>query len=126
MCDRVLREGLDRSWIWGVYVAILLAGIVAVISLFALGQRWLLHPVSPLPLASHAPYHIVIDDRARSVNLRGTLARGITKAFANVLAPVGGVTMVVLDSDSGRIYEARGLAKVVLEHGLDTHVSGQC
>ncbi|MFT5392343.1 MAG: hypothetical protein ACI8PT_002540 [Gammaproteobacteria bacterium] len=125
-CDRVLREGLDRSWVWGAYVAMLLAGIVTVISLFALGQRWLVHPVPSMPLASHAPYHIGIDERARMVTLRGTLAPGITQAFATVLAQAGGVRMLVLDSDGGRIYEARGLAKVVLKHGLDTHVSGQC
>jgi parallel beta-helix repeat protein len=58
--------------------------------------------------------------------LNGELPFGTAKDVANVLHKNPGVKKLILDSNGGRIYEGRQLAKLVMDHGLDTCTMNQC
>ena len=36
------------------------------------------------------------------------------------------IEAIVLNSDGGRVFEARGVGRQIMENGLDTHVSDHC
>ena len=117
--------------LWGGIVALIVA--VAVM----LSQWW------GLVLAANAPpeeelysakmdrlraalYTMSIDEARQAVSFKGELTHGVTKRLAAYLADNTHLTALHLDSPGGNIFEARGLAKLVISAGLDTHVETNC
>ncbi|MGJ8570149.1 MAG: hypothetical protein ACSHXI_05520 [Hoeflea sp.] len=56
----------------------------------------------------------------------GTLELGITKRLARVLTNDARIREVILSSEGGNIYEARGLARLFRDKGLSTSVVDEC
>lgn len=56
----------------------------------------------------------------------GTLELGVTKRLAALLAEDPGIREIVLSSQGGNIYEARGLARLFRDKGLATLVADEC
>jgi hypothetical protein len=56
----------------------------------------------------------------------GSIELGISKQFATQLKQNPNLQTIVLTSPGGSIYEARGLSKLIREHGLNTLVESQC
>jgi len=131
-CDRYLVER-------GSYVSVLLAQFAMVLSLLAtliyvLGafQSLFANPAAMIinqrqpspPLLS--PYTLTLNDEATRIVLKGSFRIGITKEMASLLEQNPGVQGIVLGSDGGRITEGRGVARLIMEHGLDTYVFDVC
>ncbi|SMR82545.1 hypothetical protein SAMN04488030_2898 [Aliiroseovarius halocynthiae] len=57
---------------------------------------------------------------------QGQIVLGVTKAMRRELAQAPLPTSITLDSKGGNVFEARGLAKLITSHGLDTHVDATC
>ncbi|MEZ5932575.1 MAG: hypothetical protein R3F54_11560 [Alphaproteobacteria bacterium] len=64
------------------------------------------------------------DDHA--ILIDGPFDVGLSRDLRAMLAEADDIEAIVLDSDGGRIFEARGVAKQILDHGLDTYVFGRC
>lgn len=73
-----------------------------------------------------ASYRIDVPADGRTVSISGTIALGITRSFSNRLKRHPDVQTVMLASDGGNIFEARGLSKLIRTNGLDTLVERQC
>ena len=60
------------------------------------------------------------------VMITGTLELGISTRLASALAEDAGLREVILSSEGGNIYEARGLARIFRDRGLVTTVVDEC
>ena len=67
---------------------------------------------------------------ATQVMLTGEIGNGASSRLATLLnnreSTDSPIRHLVLNSDGGNIFEARGIAKLVREHQLDTHVVADC
>jgi len=71
-------------------------------------------------------YRLAVDPEQREYIIDGVIDFGITRDFRALLEQYPAGTRVVLSSEGGSIYEARGLAVLIQQHKLDTHVSDEC
>ena len=67
---------------------------------------------------------------ATRLSVTGLIDSGATRRLQNYLetsqTQSPPITQLLLESSGGNIYEARGMARLVRMHGLDTHVETQC
>ena len=76
---------------------------------------------------SNAPvYRLSADMAKKEYSIEGIIDFGISSDFRLLLEQQPGGTRVVLTSQGGSIYEGRGLAVLIQNHKLDTHVSAEC
>lgn len=126
--DRHYLAGGNWAFAWGAYALVLLGGVAVAVSWFAMTQGYLAAneaPRAPLPSASLA-YHFADGDARGDIVVSGEFGPGITRDLRAFIEARGSARRLVLDSDGGRIYEARGIAKLVRDLQLDTHVSRRC
>lgn len=71
-------------------------------------------------------YRLEVIRNSRQIHLVGTIDLGITDALRTLLDNNPKVHSVILESPGGHIFEARGIAKIIVEEGLDTIVFGEC
>lgn len=67
---------------------------------------------------------VLPDDQAIAID--GPIGIGLSRALENVLAKTPDIDRIILNSDGGRVFEARGVAKQIIERGLDTYVFDGC
>ena len=116
---------------WGAQLGILVAFWVALSDMWGV---WILTlPVVEEELFTdrmdreHASrYELILSDDGTSLIFSGDIELGVTKAVTALIAENPLVQTVVLTSDGGNIFEARGLVKLVRDARLDTRVSGTC
>lgn len=56
----------------------------------------------------------------------GSIELGVTRNLARILAEDNAIATITLHSDGGNVYEARGMARLIRESGLDTRVDILC
>ena len=117
--------------LWGGMFALIVAVFVV------LSQWW------GLALATHVPpneipysvqrdklhasnYDMRISEDGTVLTLRGVIALGATKRFMALLAKHPDLRHVHLTSNGGNIFEARGIAKLILARDLNTFVDQGC
>jgi len=71
-------------------------------------------------------YHLSADMEKKEYRIEGSIDFGITRDFRALLEQYPEGTRVVLSSQGGSIYEGRGLAILIQNHDLDTHVDDEC
>ena len=71
-------------------------------------------------------YSLNIEPGGRTVAIEGPIELGLSRAFEDLLAGEPGIDSIILNSDGGRVFEARGLAKQIISKKLDTHVTDHC
>jgi len=76
----------------------------------------------PTPL----DYTIELSEDRQQLSISGALDIGITSAIRSILEAYPEISSVILQSTGGQIYEGRGLAKLFIEHKLDTYVNQEC
>ncbi|MCH9672763.1 MAG: hypothetical protein K0U93_15105, partial [Gammaproteobacteria bacterium] len=129
-CDVYLKSFGHVVWVWAVYGAIVLALVLAVAATFTMLQTGLgLYRVAqrPPPAPVVAPYHFAPAHGGTWLHVSGDIAPGITRDLeAYLAAHRSELRGVVLRSEGGSIFEARGLAKVIQQLDLDTAVDVSC
>ncbi|MEP2027933.1 MAG: hypothetical protein ABJI96_04385 [Paracoccaceae bacterium] len=116
---------------WGAQLGILVAVWVVISDSWGL---WLAsYPVSPderyvldEDSDQDSLFTLMLAQNGKSVSFSGEIARGSTKAVAAFLMDYPNVERMVLSSQGGNIYEARGLARLARDHSLDTYVANVC
>ena len=125
----LLRGGMAPTW--GIYAAI-------AVVVFAMATQWLgLYQMTLEPSrdelfttrmdrlhASH--YELRVADDGTSLLLDGTIELGLTRAASTLLEQQPHITRIELSSAGGNIYEARGMAALLLPLQLQTHVESEC
>jgi hypothetical protein len=123
----------------GSYVMVLLAQLgiavslfISVLYIFGAFQSLFTDPNGP-PLNPKLQDTIDLDDFTldlsddkRRIHLQGDFKIGITQQLALLLEQNPGVEGVVLSSNGGRVTEGRGVARLIMKHGLNTYVFKEC
>ena len=116
---------------WGAQAGILVAFWITATFAFEAWQATL--PVSVeddraerVRLQHEESYRIDVSSDRQSISIDGAIALGITRRFSRLLKQNPGLQFVILTSDGGNIFEARGLAKLIRTNGLGTHVESYC
>ena len=71
-------------------------------------------------------YSLDLIEGGTLIHLRGPFQIGITSKVEELIDRNPGVSGIILDSEGGQIYEGRGLARVITEHGLRTFSLDHC
>jgi len=71
-------------------------------------------------------YSLTLAMQDEELQLKGLVSPGITRRVRDLLVEHPGIDTVVLESDGGNVYEARGLARLFQENGIRTHVDVRC
>lgn len=62
----------------------------------------------------------------RGVLIDGRFDLGLSRDLRKLLAETSSIDTIILNSDGGRVFEARGVAKQIVERNLETYVLGHC
>lgn len=116
-----------RSFLTGdaVLVLILALSVSALALLGVIMMRTELPPPEPIPTESPA-YTLSVSEDGHSIRMEGAVELGITAALSGLLEEFGAVRTLELQSGGGRVPEARGLIRLVIEHQLSTVAQGDC
>ena len=71
-------------------------------------------------------YKLKYDRETHSINFSGIFVIGVRRAFAELFKQEKGIRRVVFESKGGSIYEARGVARLLVEHQVTTHIKTTC
>jgi len=85
-----------------------------------------LHPLARMEREHANRYQLSTDPSSTQLLVVGRIEPGITRQVEKLLAESTAIEQVILESDGGNIYEARGLAKLFQQHRLATHVDTTC
>lgn len=129
--DGYLRASGAMAVIWGTQISLVVAFLLVLT--YALGAWQMTLPVpdssgiqSDLEAERKSKYSIEPTSDGRSLMLTGSLELGITSHLKNQLKAYPNAEQIVLASNGGNIYEARGLSKVIGLNGLNTLVTSDC
>ncbi len=71
-------------------------------------------------------YSLTFNPETNQLNFAGNINHGLTQYFGQTVETLKPGTRLELNSIGGNVYEARGFAKLVEHHKLNTHVSEEC
>ena len=71
-------------------------------------------------------FSLTYDKQYQQLQVNGSMEIGILPAFKKMLQKHPESTTVAFNSNGGNVYQARGLATVIVSNGLDTYVSEDC
>lgn len=130
-CDRYHADYGSQSVIWGVHLGLVLTAMFTLASLFSSFQVAFLRVDEGLMSLAwdrerEARYALTLSADGTRVALAGSLELGLTKRLTALLDAHPRVRAVALDSPGGNIFEGRGVARLILDHDLDTRVYGTC
>lgn len=133
-CDRYLVDNRGTAWttaiqrvtaIQGAITASLAVIVVTVFSLVQIGINWY-GPSHPSVSDEGPGYTIEFIAEGNLIRFEGNFETGLSSDLKKLLAEKHDVRGIVLNSDGGRVFEARGVAKLIREHQLETYVYGMC
>jgi hypothetical protein len=126
-----IRARGSMAPVWGIQLAII-AAVLWVIS-YSFGAWQMTLPVpdllstqAKLEAERAAKFSIEPSIDGQSLELTGSLELGITDHLRDQLRAYPGVDQIILASTGGNIYEARGLANIIRQNGLNTLVIAEC
>ncbi len=124
-----LRNYGSMAIVWGMQLGLLLSTWAVLWSL--LSAWYSLLPEEELFSTrmdrEHASkYSLTLDEKGETIVFKGLVELGSSKRFAAMMRETTGVKRLILQSDGGNIYEARGIARLVKAHRLTTVVHNDC
>ena len=130
-CDRFQNANGEVIPVYGAYFGIAVCLLFTLSSAFTAVQNTFLEPVKTtfshdLKRILASSYQLSISSDGTSLHLDGIFERGLTAKLEAALDQGSGVKRILLLSKGGNIFEARGVSRVITEHGLNTHVDGTC
>lgn len=117
--------------VWGGYLALLLAASLMCAQWWGLGLTAYARPEAELFTdrmdREHAStYALSVSESGETLLFSGDITFGLTKRVNALIEANPNLQSVSLTSSGGHIYEARGVAKLILSHKLDTQAVGAC
>ena len=129
-CEHSLREYKNTVWIRCAQ-AIAVLGIVMVfvdglnVTRLFFSMRLYKQEIAQAAIKKEKTYSLRVVGEEYAY-ITGSLDPGITKQLAILIDQHPKVTTIVLDSEGGRVYEARGIAALARKRTLTTYSSGKC
>jgi len=130
-CDRYLSHYWSIMLVWGAYFGIAVSLLFTFVGVLETFQINILKSDEPL-LSSiwdrerASRYSLTVSSDGTRVSLTGSFELGLTKKLRALLQDHPGVKSIVLASPGGNIYEGRGVAKLIKQHGLNSYVFETC
>ncbi|OUS37004.1 hypothetical protein A9Q94_07355 [Rhodobacterales bacterium 56_14_T64] len=129
--DDHLRGMGSMTPIWGGYLALLFAGFASAslwwgAFLFAAPPETTELFTDRMDRLHAAEYELLLSEDRMSLTFSGTVTHGLSKRARVLLQENPQMRTVTLNSPGGHIYEARGFAYQIRDHGLDTYVMNEC
>lgn len=78
------------------------------------------------PAITHSPTYTRHDNNTEILVVQGDIDIAATKRLSGFLGKNSGIKKLIIESEGGNIFEARGIARLVKENSLHTHVDGKC
>lgn len=130
-CDRHLAALNSIVWVWGAQFGVAASLILTLISVYFGVQSLLVEHLrlfgDAAPEQARAGnYTLAATEDGRVIRLQGDFDFGITRDLEALLSEHRAAERIELDSDGGQIYEGRGVARLIMARGLDSHVLGTC
>lgn len=128
-CDRYIAEEkgdlITVTAAQGAIIISLVAGVSTAIT--TLQSAFGTHREAVSDIARNGPRHRLEVIPGRSMILiNGIFDPGLSRDLKALLTEQPEIRGIMLESDGGRVFEARGVAKQILDHGLDTYVYETC
>ncbi|WP_241482256.1 COG3904 family protein [Leisingera sp. ANG-Vp] len=130
--DGHVRSTGAMAPVWGGYLVILFAGFAAVTLWWDALLIAKTEEPTGLPYAEQqrrareALYTLTVSPDGQILVFEGEVTFGLTKRLTRILAESPGLQQFALTSPGGLIAEARGAAKLIRQHGLETEAAGLC
>lgn len=128
-CDNALNSNISRSWLIAAQAVVVLSIVATLTLTFTSYQSVLQYKRNQLPAEGFevAPkYTLQLIKDGTLLHLHGALQTGITQQVLALLQQHPAVRGIILDSRGGKISAARGLAKIISEHKLNTYSLDKC
>lgn len=128
--DEHMRGTGAMALVWGSYLLVLLSALAAILLWWQAALQVRQSQAQPYAetrkLAREALYQLELSEDGQQIHFSGEITHGLTQRMNTLLARIPQPQSLRLTSDGGLIYEARGVAQLVLQHRLDTEVTGLC
>ncbi len=130
-CDRYLSSYGSIVLVWAAHFGIVVSFLFNLFSVYVDFQSVFIVPDKDLLSFERereraSKYALTFSDDNSYVYLSGSFELGITGNLRLLLRQHRSVEGIVLASQGGNIYEGRGVAKLIIEHGLDSYVFESC
>ena len=128
-CNQHLKQSSDSAIVTGAQLSIAASVIVGLVTVTNTIQSILGATSETTPAMVEAPnpaYKIEFLAEHSLIRLDGEFANGLTRNLKQLIIERPGIRGIILNSDGGRIFEARGVAKVIGERRLATYVYDIC
>lgn len=117
--------------VWGGYLALLLAASLMSAQWWGLGLAAYAPPEAELftdrmDREHAATYALTVSEDGETLLFSGDITFGLTKRVTDLIAANPNLQSVSLTSEGGHIYEARGVARVILSQKLNTQAVDTC
>lgn len=127
-CDRHVEEKGDLVAVTlaqGAMIVSLIAGIGSATT--TLQSAFWTEPAVEAGLGRPPPrYRLDVIEGGSLVRIDGLFDPGVTRELRTMLAERPAIQGIVLKSNGGRVFEGRGIAKLIFDHELETHVDDFC
>lgn len=117
--DRYIREYGDLLWVRAAYAGLVVSLLVATVTVFSTVQLLAVASITTKTVLRNTPLGVLIF-------IDGPISPGLTRELSSIMQHTTAVRGVMLNSSGGHIYESRGLAKLILQHKLNTYVNISC
>ncbi len=129
--DAYVRRLGNVAYIWGGYSAFALTAVFSLILWWGLIISSLATPEGELftekmDRLHRSAYQLQVSEDGTKLKIQGEITFGFSNNFLQALKDYPGLNTIVLNSQGGHIFEARGTAKSIQDKGLNTHASREC
>ena len=128
-CDVNIKNYIASGWTRSAQFLILTGFTATLIWGISLGQKlWKLKTESELQAneLNNGPDYSFEINNINTVSIKGIISPGITRQLKKYLDLNPEINLIELNSTGGNIFEARGIAKLITQRNLNTHVSQRC
>ena len=118
-CGKSIASDSNPSWGTAGQFAVAGGLVMTIVLLLDSYQNLRMPPEEPA-------YSLELVRGGSLIHLRGPLEVGISARVGELIARNPAVEGIILDSGGGQIYQGRGLALLIRQHGLDTYTLEKC
>ena len=132
-CDLNIRNYISSGWTRAAQFVVITCFTATLIWGVTLWQNlWLLKiDEQNKQIQSDSPANSPVDytlsmTAPDTLHIEGVLSPGITRETTKLLSKESQIKVIQLNSAGGNIFEARGLAKLIKDNKLSTHITARC
>jgi len=128
-CERNLSQYIATGWSRAAQLCVIISFAAVLVWGITLGQTiqlLKLTEANKLAEVNDKPNYILKFSNPKTLNIIGLFDQGITREVKKMLSNNSDIDTIMLNSEGGNIYEARGLAKLITENEFATHVNEKC